>query len=260
MVASGMSGAGGAQRKGALVIGASSGMGAALARRLVQSGYRVALVARRQDALDALAQELNASATNGPAAFTYPHDVRLVDEAPALFSRIATDVAPLDLVIYAAGVMPRIVTGESFEAERSILETNVVGALRWLGLAADYFERQGHGTLVGISSVAGDRGRPGNGAYQASKAALSSYLESLRYRLKPRGVRVVTVKPGYVSTEMTQGLKTPKPLTITAENAANRIVRAATSGRSVAYIPSYWGAIMWMVRKMPSGVVARMPG
>lgn len=259
-MASGMGGASGAQRKGALIIGASSGMGAALARRLVKSGYRVALVARRQDALDALAQELNAGATSGPVAFAYSHDVRSLDDAPALFSRIATDVAPLDLVIYAAGVMPRVTTGESFDAERSIVETNVVGAFRWLGLAADYLERQGHGTLVGLSSVAGDRGRPGNGAYQASKAALTSYLDSLRYRLKPRGVRVVTVKPGYVSTEMTQGLKTPKPLTITADNAANRIVRAATSGRSVAYIPGYWGMIMWVVRKMPSGMVARMPG
>lgn len=259
-MASGMGEADSARQAGALIIGASSGMGAALARRLVKAGYRVALVARREDALDALAQELNAGSTSTPVAFAYPHDVRLVDDAPALFTRLAADVAPLDLVIYAAGTMPRIVTGESFEAERAILETNVVGALRWLGLAADYFERQGHGTLVGISSVAGDRGRPGNGAYMASKAALTSYLESLRYRLKPRGVRVVTVKPGFVATEMTQGLKTPKPLTISADNAANRIVRAATRGRAIAYIPGYWGAIMWLVRKMPSSMVARMPG
>jgi NAD(P)-dependent dehydrogenase (short-subunit alcohol dehydrogenase family) len=243
-------------------VGASSGIGAALARRLVADGYRVALVARRREELDALCDELNGRAGSAaiPVAHAYAHDVRDYDVAPALFARIATDVAPLRLVVYGAGVMPRAATGDAFDAERAMAETNVVGAMRWLGLAADHLERQGGGTLVGISSVAGDRGRPGNGAYMASKAALSSYLDSLRFRLKRRGVRVVTVRPGYVATPMTAGLPLPKSLTLSADDAARRIARAAAHGRPVAYIPGYWQPIMWVIRHLPSAAVGRLPG
>jgi decaprenylphospho-beta-D-erythro-pentofuranosid-2-ulose 2-reductase len=246
-------------RPGALIVGASSGMGAALARQLVADGYRVALVARRQDALYALCQQLNAGGSE-PLARAYVHDVRAYDEAPALFARIAGDVAPLRQVIYAAGIMPRSTTGASFPDEREMIETNLIGAMRWLGLAADYLEQQGQGTLVGLSSVSGDRGRPGNGAYMASKAALSSYLDSLRFRLRPRGVRVVTVKAGYVATPMTAGLRLPRPLTLSADAAARRISRASASGRAVAYVPGYWRAIMWVIRHLPSGAVSRLPG
>ena len=252
-----------AERAGALVVGASGGLGTAMARELARQGYRVALVGRRQDALDALCRELNASAGGSgagePVARTYAHDVRDYDAAPALFARIAADVAPLRMVVYAAGVMPRIKTGTSFADERDIIEVNVTGALRWLSLAADHFEAQGTGTIIGLSSVAGDRGRPGNGAYQASKAALSSYLDSLRFRLAPRGVRVVTAKPGYVWTEMTAGLPLAKPLTIMPDRAARGVLRAAARGKSVAYVPGYWRAIMWLVRRMPASMVARLP-
>jgi short-subunit dehydrogenase len=254
-------------RTGALIVGASSGMGAALAKQLTAKGYRVALVARQRQRLDELCRALNgstdsASAQSGerPCALAYEYDVRDTQDAPALFARITQDVAPLRLVIYAAGAMPRITTGTSFDDERTMVDVNVVGAWRWLGLAADYFEGEGAGTLVGISSVAGDRGRPGNGGYMASKAALSSYLDSLRFRLRPRGVHVVTAKPGYVATEMTAGLKLPGALTISADQAAEGILRAAEKGRAVAYVPGYWGAIMWLVRNLPRGVVARMPG
>lgn len=249
----------GAGRGGALIVGASGGLGAALAGQLARQGYRVALVARRRQALDALCRELNVGAGTGasgagdPVALAYEHDVRDTDAAPALFARIADDIAPLRMVIYAAGVMPRVTTGTSFADERDIIAVNVTGALRWLSLAAAHFEGQGAGTIVGLSSVAGDRGRPGNGAYMASKAALSSYLDSLRFRLQPRGVRVLTAKPGYVWTEMTAGLTLPKPLTISADRAARGVLRAAARGKSVAYVPAYWRAIMWLVRRGGTG-------
>lgn len=257
---------------GALIVGASSGIGAALARRLVARGWRVALVARQRERLDALCAELNnlPAAAKSPAkadvsdgrwvAAAYAYDVTETSGAAALFARIAEDVAPLRLVIYAAGTMPRVTTGQSFDDERAIVEVNVIGALRWLGLAADYLEREGRGTLVGISSVAGDRGRPGNGAYMAAKAALSTYLDALRYRLQPHGVRVLTAKPGYVATDMTAGLKLPKPLTISADRAAAGILRAVDRGRAVAYVPGYWSPIMRLVRALPRSAVARMPG
>jgi short-subunit dehydrogenase len=248
------------ERAGALVIGASSGIGAALARQLVARGYRVALVARRRADLEALAASLNQGATTGPAAFAYPHDVTAYHEAPLLFARIASEVTPLRLIVYAAGVMARAPMGANFAGEHAMLETNTVGAMRWLSLGADHLTQSGGGTLVGISSVAGDRGRPGNGAYMASKAALSSYLDSLRFKLRGTGVRVVTIKPGYVMTPMTTGLKLPARLTVTPEQVARRIAGAAAGGNRVVYVPGVWRPIMWLVRHLPSAVVARMPG
>lgn len=251
---------GGAKAQGgALIVGASSGVGEALAKQLVAAGYRVALVARRQDRLSVLCDTLNAGAPGGgPVALAYAHDVAAYAETPALFARIAADVAPLRLVIYSAGTMPAVTTGTSFDDERAMIETNVLGAMRWLGLAADHLEHAGGGTLVGISSVAGDRGRPGNGAYQASKAALSSYLDSLRFRLAGHGVRVVTVKPGYMATPMTAGLKTPGALTVSADAAARRILRASQRGTPIAYVPGAWRPIMWVIRHAPAGMVARL--
>lgn len=249
-------------RPGALIIGASTGMGAALARVLAARGYTVALIGRQSHMLAQLAQEIN-SAGNGQAT-AYPHDVREYDAAPEVFARIASDMAAAGagfrLAVYTAGVMPPETRGVwSFEDERAMIETNVIGAIRWLDLAAASFQRSGGGTIAAISSVAGDRGRRGNSAYMASKAALSTFLESLRYRLHGTGVRVVTVKPGYVATPMTADAKLPKPLTISAEQAARQIAVACERGTAVAYVPGYWRAIMWVIRALPASLMARLP-
>lgn len=250
------------QRKGgALVIGASSGIGAALARELARRGYTVALVARREDLLAALRDEIQRS--SGPnGARVYPHDVRDYDAAPDLLQQIVTNLGaqPLRLVIYTAGIMPESESGVwPFAQEREMLETNTLGAMRWLGLAADVLAARGGGTLVGVSSVAGDRGRRGNGAYQASKAALSTWLESLRYRLKGSGVRVTTIKPGYVATAMTAGMKLPQRAILPVDEAARRIVTAAERGRVVVYMPGYWRPVMWTVRQLPAFLMTRLP-
>lgn len=253
-----------AQRPGALIVGASGGIGAALARELAGRGYTVALVARRAPDLEQLCAEINrqSSGDAAPMARAYPHDARDYDAAPALFERIAGDFGAdaLALVVYCAGVMPDGNDGKwTFEQQHEMMDVNALGAMRWLDLAASYFRGRGSGTLVGISSVAGDRGRRGNGAYQASKAALSTYLESLRYGLQGTGVRVVTAKPGYVATPMTAHLKLPGRLVISPERAAKRIADVCKRGPSVAYIPGYWRPIMWVVRQLPSWLLSRLP-
>lgn len=246
------------QRQGALIVGASSGIGAAVARRLARDGYALALVARRADALEKLAGEIN-SAAGTVIARAYPHDVSAYEEAPALFERIADDLGALRVVIYAAGVMPSAEGGKwTFAQMRETVETNVIGAMRWLDLAAERFTRQRSGVLVGISSVAGERGRRGNSVYQASKAALTTYLESLRYRLHASGVRVVTVKPGFVATPMTVDARMPKALVTSPEAVANRVARAVRGGSDVVFVPGYWAPILWVIRHLPSAVMARL--
>lgn len=247
------------QRPGAILVGASSGIGAALAPELARRGYQVALVARRATDLEVVANRVNAIAPD--AARVYPHDVRDYDAAPALFEQIRTDLedSPLTLLVYVAGAMPGPDADGawSFDAEREMIDTNLNGAVRWLSLGAGVFARQGHGSLVGVSSVAGDRGRAGNSAYMASKAGLTTYLESLRYRLAKRGVRVVTIKPGLVATQMTAGKKTTGPLIISAERAARRIAEVCARGPEVVYVPARWWFIMSIVRALPSAIMKR---
>ncbi|HKV85671.1 MAG TPA: SDR family NAD(P)-dependent oxidoreductase, partial [Ktedonobacterales bacterium] len=214
------------------------------------------------DALATLARELNGAA-GSVVARVYPCDARDYDAAPALYARILAELGDdsLEVAVYAAGVMP---VGEkdthwTFAQERETIETNILGAVRWLDLAAETFAERGRGVLIGVSSVAGERGRRGNSAYQASKAALSVYLESLGYRLRGRGVRVVAVKPGYVATPMTAGLRMPRPLVSSPERIAARIARACRAGSGPIYVPGYWAPIMWIIRHLPAGVLARLP-
>lgn len=236
----------------AIVIGASSGIGAALVRQLAGEGCRTAAVARRATELERLAAE------TGGLACPVPHDVTVPDEIPALFQRLCRELGGLDLVIYAAGVMPRLAEDEyDLAKDRAIMAVNVVGALAWLNEAAARFARAGAGTIVGIASVAGDRGRRGNPAYCASKAALDTYLEAIRHRVARRGVRVVTAKPGPVDTPMTRGY--PRlPFVISAEEAARRILAAARRGARTVYVPARWRPIMFAIRHLPHAVFARL--
>lgn len=238
----------------AIIVGASSGIGAQLARQLAAEGCRVALVARRELELQTLVDEIG-----GPEkALTYVHDVTCFDQVPGLFQDICHDLGGLDLIIYAAGVMPRILPDEyDFEKDRLNIEVNLLGAVAWLNQAAIRFGRAGQGTIVGISSVAGDRGRGGYPVYGATKAALSAYLESLRNRVGRLGVAVVTVKPGPVETPMTAGMG-HLPLQVPAREAARQIIRAARARKRTAYVPWAWRPIMFILRSIPSYLFQRM--
>jgi decaprenylphospho-beta-D-erythro-pentofuranosid-2-ulose 2-reductase len=229
----------------ALVVGASSGIGEQLVRQLAASGVRVAALARREAELARIA------AGSDGKVLTYVHDVRDYDAAPGLFDRIAADLGGIDLVIYNAGVMPSVEEHEvDFDKERQMVEVNLLGAMRWLGLAGAHMEARGKGTLCGISSVAGDRGRRGNPGYHTSKAALTTYLESLRNRLSRYGVNVVTIKPGPVETDMTRGMKLP--LMITPDACARDALAYLQTGTGEAYVPFAWSPIMLVIRNVPS--------
>ncbi|HZH99135.1 MAG TPA: SDR family NAD(P)-dependent oxidoreductase [Fimbriimonadaceae bacterium] len=235
----------------AIVVGASSGIGAELVIQLAARGCKVAAVARRIDRLEALAL------ADPEHIFGYQHDVRDYDAAPAAFAEITKHLGGLDLVIYASGVMPEVGPGEfDFEKDREIIEVNTLGAMAWLDLAAVRFSQVGAGTIVGIGSVAGDRGRAGQPAYHASKAALATYLESLRNRLWKKGVEVVTIKPGPVQTEMTKrlGLKNAMP----ADKAAELILKkSAKTGEH--YLKITHRVIFAIIRLIPGPLFRRLP-
>lgn len=245
------------QFKQALILGASSGIGEALALSLARSGAAVALVARREEQLAAV--EAAARQAGASAVHAYVHDVTDYDEVPGLFERVVRDLGGLDLVVYAAGVMPETAEGEySFAKDHAMVATNLLGAMAWLDRAAPLFEAKRAGTLVGISSIAGERGRRGNPGYCTSKAAFTTYLEGLRNRLSRYGVNVVTAKPGFVDTAMTRG-KAGLFWLVSPAAAAERILSLARRGSSASgFVPWRWSLVALVVRSLPSFVFRRL--
>ncbi|NPA26462.1 MAG: SDR family NAD(P)-dependent oxidoreductase [Chloroflexi bacterium] len=243
----------------AILVGASSGIGAALARELAVQGWRVVLVARRAEALQRLAEDIDRRVGPG-RAFVQPMDAREYDRIPELYQRVLREQGRLDAVIYSAGVMHPVAPDKyNFAKDREMLEVNLVAAVAWLGQAAALFQNLGRGHLVGISSVAGDRGRILNPAYHASKAGLTTYLESLRNRLTRRGVHVLTVKPGFVDTPMLRQAP-PKRLfwVISPEQAARDIVHAMKKRKQVIYTPARWRWLMLIIQHIPSVIFRRL--
>jgi short-subunit dehydrogenase len=245
------------ERRRAILIGASSGLGAALAVKLTGEGYDTALVARRPEQLAEVCERIKSQAAAGVPR-SYTHDVRRTEEVGEVFERIAADLHGVDLVIYVAGIMPDVGPDEyDTESDRAVLETNTLGAIAWLNEAARWFQTQRAGTIVGISSMAGERGRRGFPAYCASKAAVNTYLESLRNRLSRYGVHVLTVKPGFVRTRMLEGRSGLFWVT-SPEDAADQIFDAIERRRGTVFVSRRWRLVSWIIRLLPSFLFRRL--
>ncbi len=232
-------------------------MGEAVALRLAELGYDVALVARREAELNALAERIE---NEFPAVgvHVFPHDVSNTQQIPALFDEIVETLGGLDTIIYAAGVMPEVAEHEyNTEKDRLMVEVNLIGMIAWCNEAADFFHRVKEGVIVGIGSIAGDRGRKGQPGYNTSKGAQAIFLEALRNRLAEDSVRVVTIKPGYVDTPMTQHLGS-LPMMISAETAAKRIVQAAQTSRGTVYVPGIWRFVGLIIVHIPGFIFRKL--
>ncbi len=243
----------------AIVIGASSGIGLETAKLLAKQGARVALVARRLPELQAAQQQINAE-YGEDRALVFQHDVHNIQAVPDLFQQIAHELGGLDLVLYASGIFPQSRPNEyNTHNDAETITVNVIGAMAWLNEAAERFSQTHSGTIAAISSVAGERGRRMGVSYNASKAALTSYLESLRNRLAVKGVSVVTIKPGYIQTDMTAGAKIPPfPPIVSAPRAAEIIVAKLQKKNSSFYVPAFWRPIAFILRSIPSPIFRRM--
>jgi short-subunit dehydrogenase len=244
-------------RKRAIIVGASSGLGAALAKKLTREGFSLALLSRRGELLADLCAELN---TDGVTrALAYQHNVTDTAEVPSLLKRVIADLGGLDIFIFNAGVnLPPGLEKMNAEDDIQMIATNLSGAIAWLAPVGDLMKEAKSGMIVGISSVAGDRGRIANPGYNTSKAGLTTYLEALRNRLTRHGVHVLTVKPGFMSTEMLRASQGPKPFTVSPERAADDIYRAIRKRKQVFYTHPIWGWIMLAIQHVPSVIFRRL--
>ena len=236
------------------ITGASGGLGAELARAYAAPGNVVAITARRGVELEAVAATLQGTVV------VYALDV--TDHA-ALAAAAADFIArfgPPDIVIANAGISAGTLTEypEDLAPFEKIFRVNVVGMFATFAPFAAAMRARGAGTLVGIASVAGIRGLPGSGGYCASKSAAITYLESLRGEMRPHGVRVVTVLPGYIRTELTAKNPYRMPFLMEPADAARRIRRVIEGGGSYAVVPWQMGVVAKLMRLLPNGLFDRL--
>ena len=237
------------------ITGASSGIGEALAVYYAAKGATLGLAARRAEALEALNQRL------GGAHACYSLDVA---DAPALHAAAGDFIARFgapDIVIASAGVSAGTLSEyeEDLEVFRRIMDINVYGmAATFAPFIKAMQATSGERRLVGIASVAGIRGLPGAEAYSASKAAAIAYLESLRLEMRPYGIKVVTIAPGYIETPMTAVNPYKMPFLLSADVAAKRFAAAIARGVTYIVIPWQMGVVAKILRVLPNWLYDRL--
>ena len=237
-----------------LILGARSDMAMAIAHRFAKEGYDIQLAARNADGLAAdasdiaLRYQVTVTQHGFDALDTASHEA-FVEHLPVL----------PDIAVCAVGYM-----GEQAENERDtqvaslVMRSNYEGPASILAVLANQFEERGAGCIVGISSVAGERGRATNYVYGSAKAGFTAFLSGLRNRLAKKGVHVVTVLPGFVATKMTEGMDLPAKLTAPPEQVAGAVLQAVKKKQNVIYVKSIWELIMIIIRNIPERVFKGM--
>lgn len=246
-------------RENVLIIGATSGIARALSRCLAERGCHLLLASRDLDELQRIQADLTIRYESNVAAKRF--EATAYDEHAAFFDDCQQHFdGKLDGVILCHGYLPNQKEAEEhFSEARKTIDVNFLSAISVLNLAANYLEQQKSGYIAAISSVAGDRGRQSNYVYGASKAALTTYLQGLRNRLYRSGVKVLTIKPGFVDTQMTSGLVDPdSPLVASPEKVARQIDRAIQRKQDVVYSPFFWRWIMWVICAIPEWLFKRL--
>ena len=233
-----------------LVLGGRSDIGRAIATRFAKAGHAIVLAARDAETLEPVRADL--AVRHDVAVTLAEFDVLRTDRMAGFAD--ALDPAP-QIVVSVVGVM-----GTQAESERDpdaaalVMRANYEGPALILGLFAERMVPAGRGTLVGVSSVAGDRGRASNYVYGSAKAGLTAFLSGLRNRLNGTGIHVITVKPGFVATRMTEGMDTPAALTAQPAEVGEAVYRAVTRGRDVIYVRPVWRVVMGIIQALPEVV------
>ncbi len=239
----------------AIITGASSGIGWALAQVLAGQRYAVGLVARRQEKLQALAQEIRQAGGNVAVASA---DVGYRDQTLTAIRALAGQLGPVDLLIANAGVgMPTKLDPMNVADIEAMFRVNTLGVVYAIEAVLPDMLHRGRGHLAAVSSLAAYKGLPGESAYCASKAAVNHYLEGLRIHLRDKGIAVTTLCPGFVRTPMTAMNEFHMPWLLEADEAARRMVHALHRRRKVYNFPWQTSLLMKLTRWLPDWIMAR---
>jgi short-subunit dehydrogenase len=238
-----------------IILGATSSMARAFARAVAEDGAGVLLAGRDMEDMAALASDCRLR--GAPVAEALVFDARKPGGFAALIERMEAEEGELNAAVFV-GSMPE---QAAIDADPALLDGTVTdsfsGPARFLQMLAPVMEARGGGTVVGVGSVAGDRGRLGNYVYGAAKAGFATYLSGLRNRLTRAGGHVVTVKPGFVDTAMTWGLP-GMFLVASPEQVAEDILKAVRKQRNVIYTPFFWRYIMLIIIHVPEFIFKKM--
>ncbi|MHA4808155.1 SDR family oxidoreductase [Flavitalea flava] len=237
-----------------LLLGASSDMAVAIARNFAEKGYHIQLAARKASRLQPLQSDL--SIRYNTVCTIHEFDAEKPAEHQAFFQSLETKP---DVTVSVFGYLGEQKQAETDwkEAER-IIQVNYTGAVSILNIVANFYETQQKGTIVGISSVAGERGRQSNYLYGSAKAGFTAYLSGLRNRLFHHNVHVVSVQPGFVYTKMTENLPLPKLLTATPQDVAATIYKAIQKKKNTVYVKWFWRWIMLIIKSIPEFIFKKL--
>lgn len=243
--------------KNVLIVGATSAIATECARTWAAGGAQLFLVARNRERLAQTADDLRVRGARSVHECVL--DMNDLAAHTSVVEACVAAIGSIDVALVAHGTLPNQAECEA-DVTRGLLEfsSNGLSAISILSIIANQMSIQKAGTIVVISSVAGDRGRFSNYFYGAAKAAVSTFSEGLRARLFHVGVNVLTVKPGFVDTPMTRGLDLPGPLVATAEHVARDILRAIDKGAGSLYTPWFWAWIMLVIKLIPGPIFKRL--
>jgi len=230
-----------------LIVGAKSDIAKATARQYAKQGYDLYLAARNICELEAFAKDVNIRTQQ--TVKTIELDILDYENHQQFYDGL--EDKPIGVIIAVGYLGDQQKAQIDFNQAKRIMDTNYTGVVSLLNIIANDFEQRKSGFIVGISSVAGDRGRKSNYIYGSAKAAFTAYLSGLRNRLHDAQVQVLTVKPGFVATKMTEGMDLPEKLTASPEAVAQDIYTAQQKGKSVIYTKWIWRYIMWIIRIIP---------
>ena len=235
-----------------LILGATSPIARAVADRYGARGQNLCLAARDIDEAERIASDLRIRHDVTTHAVTF--DALDVDEHEACVDEAENSVGPVDTALIAFGYMgDQEQSQRDFEQARRVIDVNYTGAASIAEVLAARMEERGRGTIIGITSVAGERGRASNYFYGSAKGAFTLYLQGLRNRLANRGVHVLTVKLGFVDTRMTFGMDTAIPVA-SPDETGRAIVNAADKRTDILYYPRFWRGIMATIKSIPERV------
>lgn len=237
--------------KNVIITGASSGIGKELAKLYARTGANVALTARRKDVLKKIVEELKSSGAKGKILLA-TLDVSDTDQNFKVIPKLVKELGGLDLIVLNAGISTTSsFGGRSFEADRAVIETNLIGAMAGVEAVLPIFQKQKSGQIVAISSVASFRGLPGSASYSSSKAGLSVYMEALRGEVKRYGISVSVIHPGFIDTPINNRMKS-RPFVISVERGAQKIFKRIENKVLSATVPWFpWVFLGYLMKHIP---------